>query len=41
MTEDSKTYISAQQLMEDSLEVGRQVLESGFRPNYIVGFLWC
>lgn len=37
MTEDKKVYISAQQLMEDSLEVGRQVLESGFRPNYIVG----
>lgn len=37
MTEDTKVYISAQQLMEDSLEVGRQVLESGFRPNYIVG----
>jgi len=37
MSEDSKIYISAQQLMEDSLELGRQVLESGFRPNYIVG----
>lgn len=37
MTVDSKVYISAQQLMEDSLELGRQVLESGFRPNYIVG----
>ena len=37
MTTDTKIYISAQQLMEDSLEVGRQVLESGFRPNYIVG----
>ncbi len=34
---DSKIYISAQQLFEDSLEVGRQVLASGFRPNYIVG----
>lgn len=37
MTVDQKIYISAQQLMEDSLELGRQVLESGFRPNYIVG----
>lgn len=37
MTTDAKIYISAQQLMEDSLELGRQVLESGFRPNYIVG----
>ncbi|MBX2878502.1 MAG: hypothetical protein KTR32_01145 [Granulosicoccus sp.] len=35
MTE--KLYISAQQLLEDSVELGRQVLESGFRPNYIVG----
>jgi len=37
MTTDSKVYISAQQLMEDSLEVGRQVIASGFKPNYIVG----
>lgn len=37
MTGDQKVYISAQQLMEDSLELGRQVLESGFKPNYIVG----
>lgn len=37
MTDDAKIYISAQQLMEDSLELGRQVLDSGFRPNYIVG----
>ena len=37
MTDDQKVYISAQQLMEDSLELGRQVLESGFKPNYIVG----
>jgi len=37
MSDAPKIYISAQQLMEDSLELGRQVLESGFRPNYIVG----
>lgn len=37
MSDDNKKYISAQQLMEDSLEVGRQVIASGFRPNYIVG----
>jgi len=37
MSEDKKIYISAQQLLEDSLELGRQVIESGFRPNYIVG----
>ncbi|PID61462.1 MAG: hypoxanthine phosphoribosyltransferase [Gammaproteobacteria bacterium] len=32
-----KVYISAQQLLEDSLEIGRQILASDFRPNYIVG----
>ena len=32
-----KVYISAQQLLEDSLELGRQVIASGFRPNFIVG----
>ncbi|MBX2838801.1 MAG: hypoxanthine phosphoribosyltransferase [Gammaproteobacteria bacterium] len=37
MSEDNKIYISAQQLMEDSLELGKQVIESGFRPNFIVG----
>ena len=37
MSDDNKVYITAQQLMEDSLELGRQVLESGFRPNFIVG----
>ena len=33
----NKVYISAQQLLEDSLELGRQILASDFRPNYIVG----
>lgn len=37
MSEDAKLYISAQQLLEDSIELARQVLLSGFRPNYIVG----
>ncbi|ASJ75192.1 phosphoribosyltransferase [Granulosicoccus antarcticus] len=37
MSTDEKVYISAQQLLEDSLELGRQILASGFRPNYIVG----
>lgn len=32
-----KTYISAQQLLEDSFQLGLQVFESGFRPDYIVG----
>ena len=36
MTPD-KVYISAQQLLEDSLELGRQIIDSGFRPNFIVG----
>lgn len=36
-TIDKKIYISAQQLLEDSLELGRQILASGFRPNFIVG----
>ena len=37
MSTDEKVYISAQQLLEDSLELGRQILASGFRPNFIVG----
>lgn len=32
-----KRYISAQQLLEDSLELGKKVMLSNFRPNYIVG----
>ena len=32
-----KIYISAQQLLEDSLELGRLIIASGFRPNFIVG----
>ena len=34
---EPKRFISPQQLMEDSLELGRQILQSGFRPDYIVG----
>lgn len=37
MSTDEKIYISAQQLLEDSLELGRQILASDFRPNFIVG----
>ncbi len=37
MSANTKIYISAQQLLEDSLELGRQILASGFRPDYIVG----
>lgn len=32
-----KRYISAQQLLEDSFELGAQILHSDFRPNFIVG----
>lgn len=37
MTE--KKYITAQELLEDSFRLGIQVLESGFRPDFIVG-IW-
>lgn len=37
MSTDEKVYISAQQLLEDSLELGRQILAGDFRPNFIVG----
>jgi len=32
-----KIYISAQSLLEDSYRLGKQILESDFRPNFIVG----
>lgn len=32
-----KIYISAEQLMQDSVQLAQQILESDFRPNYIVG----
>jgi hypoxanthine phosphoribosyltransferase len=34
-----KHYINAQELLEASFELGARVLESGFRPNFIVG-IW-
>ena len=34
-----KTYINAQSLLEDSFRLGMQILESGFRPSFIVG-IW-
>lgn len=34
-----KTYITAQQLLEDSLELAALVLDSGFRPDLIIG-IW-
>ncbi|MCU0235638.1 MAG: hypoxanthine phosphoribosyltransferase [Acidobacteria bacterium] len=32
-----KRFITAQELLEDSFCLGRRVLESGFRPDFIVG----
>ena len=38
MTADiEKQYISAQGLLEDSFRLGVQILDSGFRPSFIVG----
>ncbi len=34
-----KHYISAQELLEDSYQLGSQIIESGFRPDFIVG-IW-
>lgn len=34
-----KRYISAEQLLDDSFRLGLQILESGFRPHFIVG-IW-
>ncbi len=32
-----KRYISAQQLLEDAFHLGMHIVESGFRPNWIIG----
>ena len=32
-----KTYITAQELLENSFKLGLQIYNSGFRPNYIIG----
>ncbi len=34
-----KLFISAQELLEDSYRLGAQIIESGFRPDFIVG-IW-
>jgi hypoxanthine phosphoribosyltransferase len=34
-----KTYITAQQLLEDSFRLAHQVFEDGFKPDFIVG-IW-
>lgn len=32
-----KRYISAQQLLEDAFQLGMNIVESGFTPNWIIG----
>lgn len=32
-----KTFISAQSLLQDSFELGLQVIKSGFQPSFLVG----
>lgn len=34
-----KRYISAEQLLDDAFQLGLKVIESGFRPDFIVG-IW-
>ena len=34
-----KTYLSANQLLEDSFRLANQIVDSGFRPTHIVG-IW-
>lgn len=36
---ERKTYISAQQLLDDSYRLGIEIFESGYRPDFIVG-IW-
>ncbi|HEU4601999.1 MAG TPA: phosphoribosyltransferase family protein [Steroidobacteraceae bacterium] len=35
----SKTFISAESLLRDSLELGMQIVRSGFKPSFVVA-LW-
>ena len=35
----TKQYITAQQLLDDAFQLGLQIIESGFRPDFIVG-IW-
>jgi uncharacterized protein len=34
-----KTFISAESLLKDSLELGRMIVRSGYRPTFLVG-MW-
>ena len=36
-TPEDKHYITAESLLEDSFRLGMQILDSGFRPTFIVG----
>ena len=38
-TMSNKVYISAQSLLDDSYQLAVRIIESGFRPNFIVG-IW-
>ena len=35
----NKTFVSAESLLRDSLELGRMVVRSGYRPTFLVG-MW-
>ena len=35
----TKTYLSANQLLNDSFQLGTQIIKSGFKPTFIVG-IW-
>jgi len=34
---DKKRYLSAQELLNDSFELGIRIIKSGFRPSFIIG----
>ena len=34
-----KLFVGSQQLLEDSVRLGLQIIKSGFRPDFIVG-IW-
>ncbi len=38
-TMDNKRYITAQELLDDSFQLGMQIFKSGFRPSFIIG-IW-
>jgi len=39
MSTIEKKFISAQELLEDSVRLGKKILDSGFKPHFIVG-IW-